>query len=540
MDSVVLTQSYWPAQSDGELLDTTVGSVLRDAARRWPDSVFLQEAHADGSLGRKWTYAEFLTDAELLAKALLTRFRPGERVIVWAHNIPEWILCEFAFGIAGVVLVTANPGYQARELAYVAEQSQAAGLFVVQSCRGNPIASIARSVAADLPSVREVTDLEDRSALFAIGALTDAPQEVSPLDIAQIQYTSGSTGFPKGVLLRHHGLTNNARLYADTQGLPQNAVTLLTTPLFHTSGCAMMVLGQVQLGGLLILPPLFDPALVNSLIESQRVAVTGGVPTMMTMMLEADEAQPRDFSSLLHLTSGGAMVAPDLIRRIEGRFGCTFATVYGLTETCPLVCTVRPDDSLEDKAFTIGRPMPHCEVSIRSTTDGSILPLDTVGEICARGYMVMAGYNDNPEATAATVDPDGWLHTGDLGTMDARGYVKVTGRVKEMIIRGGENLFPVEIENVLLEHADVAEVAVVGIPDERWGEVVAAFVRPADGAAFDPPSLRQHCRSLMAAQKTPSIWVQVSEYPMTGSSKIQKFELRDRYLAGHFDPAANA
>lgn len=534
MYEVTLSESYFPAQSDMDLRDTTVGSVLRDAARQWPDRIALEEVHEDGSLGRIWTYAELLGDADALASALLTRFRPGERIVVWAHNIPEWVLCEYAFGLAGLVLVTANPGYQPRELAYVIEQSGAVAVFVVENCRGNPIAAIAREVASALPQVREVTDLQDRNALFASGPLSQALPRVLPSDIAQIQYTSGSTGFPKGVLLHHHGLTNNARHFGACQGHALHGKALLVAPLFHTSGCAMMVLGNAQIGGHIVIPPGFDPALSNRLIEEHGIALAGGVPTMMLMMIEASNVEPRDFSSVTHMTSGGSMVAPELIKQIEARFGCKYATVYGLTECSPLLTTVRPDDSLEDKAFTVGQPMPQCEVSIRDPGTNAVQPLDTVGEICARGYMIMAGYNDNPEATAATIDADGWLHSGDLGTMDARGYVKITGRVKEMIIRGGENLFPVEIENVLLEHPDVAQVAVVGLPDDKWGEIVAAFVRTREGAEFDPASLKTHCRTQIAAQKTPSVWVQVSEYPLTGSGKVQKFELRDRYLAGAY------
>ncbi|QYJ06515.1 class I adenylate-forming enzyme family protein [Qipengyuania flava] len=534
MYTVELTESYFPAQTDMDVRESTVGSILREAAQTWPDNTALVESDEAGETGRSWTYTELLADADALADALLTRFRPGERIVVWAHNIPEWILCEYAFGIAGLVLVTANPGYQPRELAYVIGQSNAVGLFVVESFRGNPVARIAREVAADIPSVREVTDLQNHDQLFARGDIVQDRPDVSPSDIAQIQYTSGSTGFPKGVLLHHRGLTNNSRHYTRFQGMPETPTSLLIAPLFHTAGCAMMVLGQGQAGGTIIAPPLFDPALANLLIEKHDIAVAGGVPTMMMMMIEAASAEPRDFSSVTHITAGGSMVAPELIKRIEETFGCSFATVYGLTETCPLITSVRPEDSLEDKAYTVGQPVPQCAVSIRSIDDNAVVPVGTVGEICARGYNVMEGYNDNPEATAATIDADGWLHTGDLGTMDARGYVKITGRVKEMIIRGGENLFPVEIENVLLEHSDVAQVAVVGLPDEKWGEIVAAFVRVADGAEFDPAALKAHCRSILAAQKTPSVWVAVKDYPMTGSGKVQKFQLRDAYLAGDY------
>jgi fatty-acyl-CoA synthase len=232
--------------------------------------------------------------------------------------------------------------------------------------------------------------------------------------------------------------------------------------------------------------------------------------------------------------SGGSMVPPELIRRVTDRLGCGFYTVYGQTETSPLLTQTRASDRFEDLCNTVGQAMPHTELSIRDPASGAVMPLDTVGEICARAYSVMLGYNDDPDATAKTIDADGWLHTGDLGTMDSRGFVKVTGRVKEMIIRGGENLFPAEIENVLLEHADVAEVAVVGVPDPKFGEAVAAFIRPAAGAAFDPAALIAHCRANIAAQKTPTHWHEVSEWPMTGSGKIQKFALRDQWVAGDF------
>jgi fatty-acyl-CoA synthase len=219
---------------------------------------------------------------------------------------------------------------------------------------------------------------------------------------------------------------------------------------------------------------------------------------------------------------------------VTERYGCGFSTVYGQTEASPLLTVIRPSDPFDDQCSTIGQPVPHTEISIRDPATNDVMPLDTVGEICARAYSIMLGYNDDPQATAKTVDAQGWLHTGDLGMMDSRGFVKITGRVKDMIIRGGENLFPAEIENVLLEHPAIAEVAVVGVPDERMGEAVAAFVRMAAGASFDPPMLVAHCRSNIAAQKTPTHWIEVSEWPLTGSGKIQKFALRDRWVAGEF------
>jgi fatty-acyl-CoA synthase len=535
MYALNLTESWCPAQEDEALHDLTVGDVLRAAAARAPDAPAPVEADGDGELRRRWTYAELLADSERLAHALLTRYRPGERIAVWAPNIPEWVIAEFGLALAGITLVTVNPGYQPRELKYVLEQSRSAGLFLIGEHRGNPMAEIARQVVAGIPAIREVVDLEDHAALFREAGPPGPLPEVLPRDAVQIQYTSGTTGFPKGVVLHHHGITNNARHGFARMGMARGATALLPMPLFHTAGCGLAILGGTQFDCCTILLRQFDPQKANALIESERVVGMTGVPTMLIAMLEADAAIPRDFSSVKIAGSGGSMVPPELIRRVTDRLGCGFYTVYGQTETSPLLTQTRPDDPFDDLCNSVGQAMPHTEISIRDPATNSVVPVDTVGEICARAYSVMLGYNDDLQATAKTIDKDGWLHTGDLGTMDARGFVRVTGRVKEMIIRGGENLFPAEIENVLLEHADVAEVAVVGVPDARFGEAVAAFVRPAAGAAFDPATLIAHCRANIAAQKTPTHWIEVSEWPLTGSGKIQKFALRDQWVAGAFD-----
>jgi fatty-acyl-CoA synthase len=530
MDAVSLEISHYPARADRPLRDTTVGSVLREAAAHWPDQEALVEA--DGSTtGRRWTYAELLADSERLAGALLTRFQPGERVAVWAPNLPEWVLLEFAFALAGLTLVTVNPGYQPRELDYVLRQSNAAGLLLVSQFRGNPMAAIAAEVARDLPALREVTDIEDHAALFHEAGPVPPLPEVSPHDPVQIQYTSGTTGFPKGVVLHHHGLTNNARIYFATAEYPSGCIALTAMPLFHTGGCGMAVLGAVQSGCCMVLMRQFDPGAALDLIESEKAQMFGGVPTMLIAMVEAQKARPRDLSSFILSGSGGSMVPPELVRAVTETLGCRFVTVYGQTESSPLLTIAGPSHDFDDICNTVGPPIDQIELAIMATDGSGPVPIGQVGEICARGYCVMTGYNDNPEATAKAIDPDGWLHTGDLGTMDARGFVRITGRVKEMIIRGGENLFPAEIEKVLLEHPDVAEIAVVGVPDVRFGEAVAAFIRPSPGAAFDPDALKAYCRTQIAAQKTPSHWIEVREWPLTGSGKIQKFALRDQWVA---------
>ena len=527
-----LSESFVPAQNDVAVLETTVGGLLRQRAAERPAARALIEIGLDGATGRQWTYGELLADATRLAEALASRYAPGERVVVWAPNIPEWVLMEYATALAGLVLVTANPAYQTSELRYVLEQSGASGLFMVRSHRGNPMAEIAAAALDGLPAVRECVDLRDPTALFrCAGPAADLPV-VRPQDAAQIQYTSGTTGFPKGAVLSHRGLTNNARLSAIRSNSHGDSLWANFMPLFHTAGCAIIALGALHAGCAMAVVPLFDPAIINRLVAREKVTAFVAVPTMLVALLENLAVENHDMSSMEMVISGGSMGAPELAREVLSGFDCGLQTVYGQTECCPIITQHQSDDSLDDICETVGQPLPQTAVSIRDPASNVVLRLGVIGEICVRGYCNMIGYHANPAATAETIDAEGWLHTGDLGTLDARGYLRITGRVKEMIIRGGENLFPAEIENTLLEHGDIAEVAVIGLPDPRWGEVVAAFVRPESGCTVDPLALKAFCRDRMSPQKTPTEWFSVSAFPLTGSGKIQKFALRDQFLAG--------
>ena len=533
---VALSEAYFPAQEDREVREITVGGLLRETAARRPSAEALVEVRQSGEIGRRWSYAALLAESERLALALASRFRPGERVVVWSPNSPEWVLMEYACALAGLVLVTANPAYQVRELRYVLEQSGAVALFLVDEYRGNPMAEIGAQAVDGLGVIREVVDMNDAAALHAVAgsAAAQALPDVSPGDAAQIQYTSGTTGFPRGAVLGHRGLVNNARYYAGRCGVTERTTWINPMPMFHTSGCGMLTLGSLQAGCRMILMSLFDPHVIVGLIESQKAAIALGVPTMILAMLDAHEANPRDVSSLELVSSGGAMVAPELVRRVQRTFGCAFSTLYGQTEHSPVITQHHSDDSIDDICNTVGQAVPQTEVSIRRLADNRTADIGEVGEICARSACVMLGYHDDAASTAEAIDSQGWLHTGDLGLMDARGYVTITGRVKEMIIRGGENHFPAEIENVLLEHASVAEVSVVGLPDETWGEVIAAFVRTEGGRELDQDALHAHCRASLSPQKTPTVWCQVDAFPMTGSGKIQKFKLREGFLAGQY------
>ncbi len=532
MYDLALSISHVPAQQDAKILDITVGGLLREIATNHPQSTALVGVNDNGQCGQEWTYAEVLSEAERLAYSLASRYAPEERVVVWAPNIPQWIFMEYACGLAGLVLATANPSFQAGELAYVLKQSGAVGLFIVNEFRGNPMDEIAQDASRNNACLREVVDLEDECALYATGSRPASLPDVRPGDAAQIQYTSGTTGFPKGAVLSHKSLVNNARFFCDRKKVGPHSVWANFMPLFHTAGCATGALGCLQVACKMLLIKRFDADVFARLIEEQGVTTCFAVPTMLFSLLEALDRVPHDMSSLEVITTGGAPVPPDLVCRVRDRIGCHLLSAFGQTEHSPMICLNPVEASLEQIVKTAGQPLPQTEVSIQSTQDNRVMPVGEVGEICARSYAVMIGYNDNREATTAAIDAEGWLHTGDLGTMNAQGFVRVTGRVKDMIIRGGENHFPAEIEAVLVTHQNVAQVAVLGVPDEKWGEVIAAFIL--SDTTPDVVDLHSHCRMRLSAQKTPSVWVKVLEFPLTGSGKVQKFAIREKFLAGGY------
>jgi fatty-acyl-CoA synthase len=531
-----LTMSHWvPDGSGPPLLDgTTVGARLRAIAATVPERTALVEGGV-GDHTRRWTYAELVRDAEACARTLLSWFRPGERVAVWAHNLPEWVLLEYGAALAGITLVTVNPSFQPAEVAYVLGQSRAAGLFLVPDVRGNPLAAHAEAIRSELPELREVLRL-DQLVDHLAAAIGDVELPVVHADDpVQIQYTSGTTGFPKGAVLRHGSVINNARLWADRVEIPDGAVWLSPMPLFHTGGCVMGVLGALDRRAALVLMPMFDPGRFLELIERERVWFAAGVPTMLIAVMDHPDASVRDLASWKATVSGGAQVPEALVRRIEGTLGVDFTIVYGQTECSPVLTNTRPTDSAADKGLTVGPPLPHTEIRIVDPVSLETVPIGTAGELWARGYFTMLGYFEKPQETAETLRADGWLRTGDLATMDERGYCRIVGRLKDMIIRGGENLFPAEIEEVLYRHPAVAEAAVVGLPDETWGEVVGAFIRPSDPSA--PPSvaeLQAHLRAELSPQKTPTKWYTVDGFPLTGSGKIQKFAIRESWEKGTY------
>ncbi|MEJ6721377.1 AMP-binding protein [Ilumatobacter sp.] len=537
-DQVSLTTSHAIGDSTPPVRDLTIGDLLREAAAAAPDQLALIEGIplADGVVRRQWTYAELLAHSERTARALLHRFEPGSHIAIWAHNIPEWELLEFGCALAGMVIVTVNPAFQQHELQYVLTQSRAKAVFVVPSHRGNAMLATAQGVQAECPELHDIISFDNWED-FLTGAdqfTGDLPQ-VAPTDPVMLQYTSGTTGFPKGALLHHRGLVNNGHHVVDRLGVADGDVYVQTMPLFHTGGSALGVLGCVSKHLTQVLVREFEPGLVIELSQTYESNTMLGVPTMLVAILEHPDFASADLSSLKALCSGGSLVPEHLVRTFEEKLGAPFTIVFGQTECSPVASMTRPTDTIGDKAGTIGPPMPNVEVRIVDPESGETLPIGEVGEYLTRGYHVMCEYFEMPEATAETIDADGWLHTGDLAAMDDRGYCTVEGRLKDMIIRGGENIYPKELEELLFAHEAVGEVAVVGLPDDNWGETVGAFVRPTPGTTVDKQQLFNYLRENLAPHKTPRQWFAVDEFPFTGSGKIQKFKLRQQWIDGEWN-----
>jgi len=530
---MALTESYVAGPRTPAVRDITLGQLLEQAARSAPDRLALIAGVPDPALRRQWTYRELHAEAERTARALLGSFRPGERIAVWAPNLPEWVMLEFGAALAGMVLVTVNPGFRAGELGYVLKQSRAAGVFVANSFRGNPMLETVREVAPGCPELRHIICFDDWPAFIAAGDDGSiALPAVKPSDPVMIQYTSGTTGFPKGALLHHRGLANNGADTAERMGIDQGDIFITTMPLFHTGGCVCCVLGAVSKAATQVLLEAFEPGLVLELFATYHGNAMVGVPTMLVAMLEHPSFASTDLSSVKAICSGGSTVPASLVRLFEQKLGAPFTIVFGQTECSPVAAMTHTTDSIEDKAGTIGPPLPNMETKIIDPDTGKTAAIGEIGELCTRGYHVMLGYFEMPEATAAAIDDDGWLHTGDLCAMDARGYCTVEGRLKDMIIRGGENIYPRELEELLFRHPKIGEVAVVGLPHEKWGEEVAAFIRPAPGAVVDKEELSAYMRAALAPHKTPKHWFLVAAFPLTGSGKIQKFRLREFWANG--------
>lgn len=513
----------------------SVGDLLRDTASRAPHRTALTEGGAD-TTHRRWNYSQLLADSERWARALLAWFPPGSRVAVWAPNLPEYQIAQYAIALAGMVMVTVNPAFRRDEARYVLAHAEVSACLTVPEFRGRALRPVAEQLAGELPDLRLVVDLTDPATFLDAADPATALPDVDGAGAAQILYTSGTTGAPKGAVLSHHGMTTNVPAAARriTAGQHEHVVWLAALPMFHLAGCVVATIGTLSMAGNLVTIRSFDAGQALRLIAEERISTTNLVPTLMWALLQHPEFATTDLRSLHSVMLGGATVPPALATRVR-ELGIVPIVGYGLTEAA---CVTMTDaaDPVQDIVETCGRPLPGVQVQVRHPQTGHICAAGEPGELHTSGSHTLLEYFRDPAATAAAIDPDGWFRTGDLATIDQRGVVRIRGRAKDMIIRGGENIYPREIEDRLIAEDGVLGAAVVGLPDDYYGEVVAAFVKRSPGAPVTAAGLRDTLRAELSGYKVPSIWVFVEEYPQTPSGKIQKFALREGWLRGEYTP----
>jgi fatty-acyl-CoA synthase len=559
--------SYWQAESAGAtLLETTVGDLLDRQASEIPEVeavVYSGYPEFGGALDLRWTYQEYCELADEVARGLIDLgLKRGDHIAVWAVNLPEWLLLQMGAAKAGLVLVTINPAYRTAELEYVLKQGDVVALFFMPRLRDHDCVATVRSLvtpgtrygevsSSQLPMLRYVgligaqppglsgyldwrpelfREMMARGAQVSDETLRQRQSEVRPHDPAMIQFTSGTTGFPKGVVLSHASIINNALLFEHGWGVKQGERACTAMPYFHAGGCVLATVGSLAIGATLHPLLTFDPKKLLQIVSSERCSVLGAVPTMLIALLQHPEFANYDLSSLRSVVSGGSPVPVHLMEQVKQRIGSDIAIVFGQTEASAAITLTRPDDSFELKSSTVGIPLPYVDVKIINPVSGDVVPCGERGELCCRGFLAMQGYYKMPQRTAEALDHDGWLHTGDLATMDSRGYVNIVGRLKEMIIRGGENIFPREIEEFLVRHPKIADVYVLGVPDAYFGEELLAVVRVKAGQTLSEQELREYCQGQISYQKIPRYIQFVQEYPMTASGKVQKYVLRERAI----------
>jgi fatty-acyl-CoA synthase len=529
-----LDRSYLRADTSVELEEYTVGGLLAERARTHGDvTALVGPAHDDGAQMRL-TYRELFDEACRVATALAHLTRPGDYVALWAPNVVEWPVIQYGAALAGVVLVALNPALRPAELAYALGHSRAKVLVHADHNRNYDTAAVVGDIDTHSLGIRTVS-LSSRSEWRsdAIDAAVFVRAPVDPRQPVMLQYTSGTTGAPKGVLLHHRSLVNVAKLTVETAGIPAGAVTVNPLPMFHTAACVVGTLGPLWVGGTEVLMGRFEPTAALDTMRRERVTVLFFVPTMLAALVAAQRDSAETAPRLSTCLGGASTVPAELIKATERTFGATVVNVFGQTELAPVLTATRPDDSRDDQLATVGRPLPQVDCKVVDPVTGAVVPVGHPGEICARGYQQMIGYLHDPAATAATLDAEGFVHTGDLGVMDERGYLTHTGRLKELIIRGGENIAPAEIEACLTGHEIVAEAAVFGLPDERLGEVVAVVI--VVRAELPPDAVDRLCaytRQHLTPHKVPQRWYVAGDLPKTPTGKVRKFALPDLIAQG--------
>jgi fatty-acyl-CoA synthase len=528
--------SYASGTSAVPLLGDTIGANLDRTVARFPD----REALVEHATGRRWTYRELAAEVDAVALGLLTLgVGKGDRVGIWAPNCAEWTLVQYATAKLGAILVNINPAYRVHELRYVLDQSGIRTLVAAPSFKTSDYAAMIAEVQPDCATLEDVV-LIGRPAwdsLVAAGRdatptrLAEIAGTLTPDDPINIQYTSGTTGFPKGATLSHHNILNNGFFVGELCGYTDADRIAIPVPFYHCFGMVMGNLAATSHGACMVIPaPAFDPAATLDAVARERCTSLYGVPTMFIAELADPSFDSHDLSSLRTGIMAGSPCPVEVMKQVIERMGMSDVTIcYGMTETSPVSTQTRADDSIDLRVSTVGRVHPHLEVKIIDPAAGVTVPRGTAGEFCTRGYSVMLGYWEQPDKTAEAIDAARWMHTGDLAVMDEAGYIQITGRIKDMVIRGGENVYPREIEEFLYTHPDILDAQVIGVPDQKYGEELMAWIRLRPGATpLTAEALREFCTGKLAHYKIPRYVHLVDEFPMTVTGKVRKVEMRER------------
>ncbi|HUJ04675.1 MAG TPA: AMP-binding protein [Streptosporangiaceae bacterium] len=534
--------SYSHGASGATLLGETIGQNLRRVAAAHPDAEML----VDVPTGRRWTYSAFDAETDTLARGLIAAgIAAGDRVGIWAPNCAEWVQLQYATAKAGIILVNINPAYRSHELGFALRQSGVRLLVSAERFKTSDYRGMIEEVRPDLPGLQDVIYLgsEQWAALFAAGraaaAAATGGDGTDPLaereaglsfdDPINIQYTSGTTGFPKGATLSHHNILNNGLFIGDGCGYTAADRVCIPVPFYHCFGMVLGNLACTTHGSCIVIPaPGFDPAQTLAAVQAEGCTSLYGVPTMFIAELALPDFADYDLSTLRTGIMAGSPCPVEVMKRVVSEMNMTEVTIcYGMTETSPVSTQTTADDDMERRVSTVGRVHPHVEVKIIDPETSRVLPRGTPGELCTRGYSVMLGYWDEPEKTAEAIDAARWMHTGDLAVMDDAGYLNIVGRIKDMVIRGGENIYPREVEEFLYAHPAIEDVQVIGVPDLKYGEELCAWIRLRSGQALTAEQVRDYCQGKIAHYKIPRYVRFTGDFPMTVTGKVQKFKMRE-------------
>jgi fatty-acyl-CoA synthase len=525
--------SYVHGATDVPLRGETIFQNLRRTAGRVGDREALVVAHQ----GHRSTYRELVNEAELVARGLLSRgVKRGDRVGIWSPNRYEWVITQFATAAMGAILVNINPAYRTSELEYVLNQSGISFLILAAAFRQADYRAMLAEVKARCPGLREALVLEDGWEALHRDGVDTSPEALRELesslqfdDPINIQYTSGTTGFPKGATLTHHNILNNGFFIGEALHYSEQDRVCIPVPFYHCFGMVLGNLACTTHGATMVIPAeAYEPVSVMETVQKEQCTSLYGVPTMFIGELEHPRFKEFDFSSLRTGIMAGSPCPVEVMKKVQTEMHIPEMTIaYGMTETSPVSTQCATDDPLEKRVGTVGRVHPHVEIKIIDPATGAVVPRGATGELCSRGYLVMLGYWNNEEATHLAIDAARWMHTGDLATMDDLGYVNIVGRIKDMIIRGGENIYPREVEEFLYSHPAIADVQVIGVPSERYGEEVMAWVKLREGTTPSGEDLAAWCKGKLASYKIPRHWKFVDSFPMTVTGKVQKFKMRE-------------